>query len=34
MYIEIITYDDRQNETRGVAFHEVFTIVEKDVVLL
>lgn len=26
-----VTYDDKQNETRGVAFHEAFTTVEQDV---
>lgn len=29
-----VTYDDKQNETQGVAFHEVFTVVEQDIVLL
>ena len=30
----LVTYDDKQNETQGVAFHEVFTVVEQDIVLL
>lgn len=29
-----VMYDDKQNETQGVAFHEVFTVVEQDIVLL